>query len=144
MVGCFGITGAAGAGGSWAGGRTAAGLGRNSNSKGLDAAPGCVGIGTGITRWVGEERDDTSRIKLDERRDTGDVRGFRVLDCRGSESPCAVVLDIDDVGSGEIIGNESEFLLNAGCLEERSGLSMGSGERLIARVALNLGLKVGN
>ena len=74
MVGCFGITGAAGAGGSWAGGRTAAGLGRSNSSKGLDAAPGCVDIGARVTRRVGEERDGASRIKLDERRDTSDVR----------------------------------------------------------------------
>jgi len=81
---------------------------------------------------------------LDERCDTSDVRSFGVLDRRGSEGPGTVVLDIDDVGCGEIVGNESKFLLNAGFLEEGSGLSMDGREHLVTRVALSLRLEVGN
>jgi len=80
---------------------------------------------------------------LDKRRGASDVRGFGVLGRRGRESQCAVVLNVDDVGSRKIIGNESEFLLNAGVLEEGRGLAMGSRERLVTRVALNLRLEVG-
>lgn len=81
---------------------------------------------------------------MDERCDTSDVRRFGVLDCRGSEGPRAVVLDVDDVCCGEIVGNKSKFLLCAGILEEGSDLSMDGRERLAARVALGLRLEVGD
>jgi hypothetical protein len=81
---------------------------------------------------------------LDKRCDTSDVRRFGVLDFWGSESACAVVVNVDDVGCREIVGNESKFLLNTGLLEEGSDLSMDSRERLVTRVALSLGLEVGN
>lgn len=125
-----------------AGGRT--GLRRNSGSKGLDGAPGAGCIVVGLVGYVGEERDYTSRIKLDERCDTSDVRRFWVLGCRRTESTCGVLLNIDDVCSGKVIGDKSEFLLNAGRLEEGSGLSMGSREDLVARVTLNIRLEEGD
>lgn len=125
-----------------AGGRTA---GERKGSKGFDAAPSGAGIGARIAGHIGHERNGTSRIKPDERCDTSDVRRFGILGCRRRESPRGVALDIDDVCSREIVGNESEFLLNAGRHKEGSGLAMGSGEggALVPSVALRLGLEVG-
>ena len=138
----LGRFGTAGTGGLWdARGRSGGG---SKTSKGLDAAPSGVGVVARFSRNIGNERDTTGRIELDDGRDTGDVGRFGVLDRRRRESPCAVVFNIDDVGSREVIGNEGEFLLRAGLLEERGGLPMGSGERLIARVVLRVGLEVGD
>jgi len=81
---------------------------------------------------------------LDEGRDTSDVGRFGILDRRRRENPRAVVFNVDDVGSREVIGNEGEFLLRAGLLEEGGGLPMGGGERLLARVVLDFRLKVGD
>lgn len=80
---------------------------------------------------------------MDERCDTSDVRGSGVLDHRGCEGLCTVCLNVHDVGSGEIFGDKSEFLLNAGVLEERSGLAICNWE-LVAGVVLGLKLEEGD
>lgn len=69
--------------------------------------------------------DTTGRIELEERCGASDVSGVGIVDWRGCEKLCAVVLNIDDVCSGVIVGNKCKFLLNAAIHKEGSGLPMG-------------------
>ena len=81
---------------------------------------------------------------MKKRRDASNIRRLGVLDGWRRKASCAIVFNIDDVGRGEVFGEEGEFLLNASWHEDGGGLSMNGGEQLVTRVALNLRLKVGN
>lgn len=126
--------------------RTTAGLGCGNRSKGIDALPATLGIGTGITRCVGEEMNVPGRIKLEDSCVTSSVSGFGVVDWWGWEHLRAIVLNIDDVCSSVTVGNKSKFLLNAGIHEDGGGLPMGIGKRRrrsVSRIALSLRLEIG-
>jgi len=125
--------------------RTTAGLGCGNRSKGIDALPATLGIGTGITRCVGEEMDVPGRIKLENSCVTSSISGFGVVDWWWWEHLRAVVLNIDDVCSSVTVGNINKFLLNAGIHEDGGGLPMGIRKRRrpVSRIALILGLQIG-
>ena len=93
---------------------------------------------------VGQERDDASAVELDKCGDTGSVLSFGILRGRAGERLRGIGLDVDDIGGGAIIGNESEFLLDTGILEERRGLTMGGrhGGAIRERIRLWLWLEV--
>ena len=93
---------------------------------------------------VRNEGDGTGAVELDEGGDARCVLRLGVLRGRPRKRGSRVVLDVDDVGHGTIVGDEGELLLDALRLEEGCGLAVRGregGAAIDAGVGLRLRLE---